>query len=68
MDGREFVRRAKRYAREVGLDFQFVAREGKGSHGRLYLGSKMTMVKRTELSKALLHAMLKELEIEKGDF
>lgn len=45
-----------------------MAREGKGSHGRLYLGSRMTMVKRTELSKALLHAMLKELEIEKGAF
>jgi len=26
------------------------------------------MVKRTELSKALLHAMLKELGIEKEDF
>ena len=28
----------------------------------------MTMVKRTELSKALLHAMLEELEVEKRDF
>lgn len=64
---REFVRRAKRYARKVGLDFRFVARESKGSHGRLY-GSRMTMVKRTELSKALLHSMLEEPEIEKGDF
>ena len=49
---------------------RFVARllDGEGSHGRLYLGGRMTMVKRTELSKSLLHAMLKELEIEKGDF
>ena len=42
--------------------------DGEGNHGRLYLGGRMTMVKRTELSKSLLHAMLKELEIEKGDF
>jgi len=42
--------------------------DGEGRHGRLYLGGRMTMVKRTELSKSLLHAMLKELEIEKGDF
>jgi len=42
--------------------------DGEGSHGRLYPGSRMTMVKRKELSKSLLHAMLKELEIEKGDF
>ncbi len=68
VDGREFVRRAKRYARKAGLDFRFVAREGKGSHGRLYLGGRTTMVKRTELSKALLHAMLKELGIEMEDF
>ena len=68
MNGREFTRRAKRYARKAGLDFRFVAREGKGSHGRLYLGGRSTMVKRAELSKALLHAMLKELGIEKGDF
>ena len=31
-------------------------------------GARSTMVKRAELSKALLHAMLKELRIEKGDF
>ncbi|MDE0100910.1 MAG: hypothetical protein OXN89_00880, partial [Bryobacterales bacterium] len=44
------------------------ARQGQGSHGLLYVGGRLTSVKRTEISKALLHAMLKDLGIEKGDF
>ena len=68
MDGREFIRRAKRYARRAGLDFQFERGKGNGSHGLLYIGGRLTSVKRTEISKALLHAMLEDLGIEKGDF
>jgi len=68
MNGREFMRRAKRYAARNGLNFRFERGEGKGSHGQLYVGRRRTTVKRAELSKSLLHAMLKELGIEKGDF
>lgn len=68
LNGAEFIRRAKRYARKSGLEFRFVAREGKGSHGQLYVGRRRTMVKRAEISKSLLNAMLKELGIEKGEF
>lgn len=68
VDGSEFTRRAKRYAKKAGLDFRFVARKGKGSHGTLFVGSRATVVKRAEISKAMLHAMLRQLEIDKEDF
>ena len=61
MDGREFARRA-------GLDFRFVARKGKGSHGKVFVGRRDTIVKRTEIGKGLLDSMLKDLEIPREDF
>lgn len=68
LDGQEFRRRARRYARKAALDFRFETGKGKGSHGRLYVGERSTTVKRTEISRSLLHAMLKDLGIEKGEF
>lgn len=68
MNGTEFVRRAKRYATNAGLEFRFEQSQGKGSHGRLYLGDRTTFVKRSEIGKGLLAAMLKELAIRKEDF
>lgn len=52
-------------AKRSGLQFRFVAHKGKGSHGKLVVGDNATTVKRTELGKALLHAMLKNLDIDK---
>jgi len=68
INGREFPWRAKRYAKNAGLEFRFDRSEGKDSHGRLYVGGRCTTVKRAEISRSLLHAMLKELRIEKGEF
>ncbi len=68
INGRAFTRRAKRYAKKAGLEFRFDRSEGKGSHGRLYVGGRCTTVKRAEISRSLLHVMLKELRIEKGEF
>ena len=68
MDGREFVRRARRYARKKGLDFHHNPGRGKGSHGELYLGGRRTIVKAGELSKGLLTAMLKQLDINREEF
>ncbi len=68
MDGAEFVRRAKRCARNPGLEFRCEQSEGKGSHGHLYLGGKATFVKRSETGRGLLAAMLKELGIRKEAF
>ena len=68
LDGREFTRCAKRYAKRAGLDFRFVSRKGKGSPGKVFVGGRDTIVKRTEIGKGLLDSMLKDPEIPKEDF
>ena len=68
MDGKEFIRRAKRYARKKGKKCHYDPRLGKGSHGRLHLGARLTTVPRKEIGKGLLAAMLKDLQIDKEEF
>lgn len=68
MTSREFVRRARRYARRTGQDFRFDPAHGKGSHGRIYLGSGFTTLKKGDLSRGLVAAMLRQLEIDRKDF
>jgi hypothetical protein len=41
---------------------------GKGSHGRLYIGVRFATVKQGELSKGLVAAMLRQLNIDREDF
>ena len=68
MDGTEFVRRAKRYAKSVDTFFLFDPRRGKGSHGILYLGERRTVVKRGEIEPGAFRSMLKQLGIPKEKF
>ena len=68
MTSREFIRRARRYARKADQDFRFDPARGKGSHGRLHIGSRFTTVKQGELSRGLLAAMLRQLNIHRKDF
>ena len=68
MNGTQFIRRTKRYARKRGLTVRIDTRYGKGSHSRLYLGNRHTLVQRGELKPATFHAMLKQLAIAKEDF
>lgn len=68
VNGAEFIRRAKRYARKTGQECRFEPGRGKGSHGMLSMGSQRTVVKRGEISKGMLTAMLKQLRIERHDF
>ena len=51
MKGAEFERRVQKLAKERKLSCFFVADLGKGSHGRLYLGSEFTMLSRTARKK-----------------
>ncbi len=44
MTGAEFVRRVRKLARKRGLPVRFVASRGKGSHGTLYFGDRLTRV------------------------
>ncbi len=69
MKAGEFLRRVKRLAERTGVASAFVARHGKGSHGTLYYGSRLTVVKdlKKELSENLLHDMCRHLGIDKRD-
>ena len=68
MTSREFIRRARNYAHETGQAFRFDPAHGKGSHGRLYVGSQFTTVQRGELTKGVLVAMLHQLNIDRREF
>ena len=68
MNGREFIRRARRYARKTGQDFYFDPRHGKGSHGTLHVGNRRTIVKHGEISIPMLATMLKQLGIDRKEF
>jgi mRNA interferase HicA len=65
MKGAEFERRVQKLAKEKKLSCFFVADEGKGSHGRLYLGSEFTTLKdrKKEVGKGLLGKMCRDLKI-----
>lgn len=67
--GSELVPKLKRLAKERGVTFEYEARHGKGSHGRLFFGDHMTTVKdpKKEIGPGLLHAMLSQLGLTKDD-
>jgi mRNA interferase HicA len=67
--GSELVRKLRRLAKERGLEFSYEPRHGKGSHGQLFFGDKLTTVKdpKKEIGSGLLHDMLKQLDLKKED-
>lgn len=68
MNGREFVRRARRYARKNRLDYYLDSRRGKGSHQVVYIGVRRTTVQYGEIGPGTLISMLKDLNIRQEDF
>ena len=68
MNGREFIRRAQRYARRHRLEFHFDASHGKGSHGTIYIGNRRTTVQHGEIQPRTFHGMLRDLDINRGEF
>jgi len=69
VNGQEFERRVRRLGRRRGVTLSFDAAPGKGSHGRLYYGSRFTTLKdrRQEIGPGLLNAMLDQLGLSRGD-
>jgi mRNA interferase HicA len=69
VDGAELVKKRKRLAKKRGLEFSYEPRHGKGSHGQLLLGDRLTTVKdpKKEIGPGLLHDMLKQLGLTKED-
>jgi mRNA interferase HicA len=66
MKGGEFLRRLRVLARRRNLHYRFVPARGKGSHGTVYFGAAITVVKdrNKEIGAGLLHAMCKDLGID----
>jgi hypothetical protein len=69
MNGNEFERRIKRLGRKRGIVVAFDRGHGKGSHGRLYYGSRFTTLKdrKKEIGPGLLKAMLEQLGLTNAD-
>ncbi len=68
MNGHEFVARARKYAKANGLSFRFDSKRGKGSHVKVWVGSRSTVVKHGEIGKGLFAKMLKQLNVSRRDF
>lgn len=67
--GNEFIRKMQALAKERGLACRVDAKRRKGSHVTLYFGDRLTVVRnpKDELKSGTLHAMCKQLGIEKAD-
>ena len=69
MTGADLIRKLRRLAKDRCLQFEHEARHGKGSHGQLLLGDRLTTIKdpKKEIGPGLLHDMLKQLGLSKDD-
>jgi len=70
VNAREFISRARKYARNHNLEFLYDPRHGKGSHGRVFVGNRLTTVKSAnkQLGKGLVRRMLRDLDIHPKEF
>lgn len=68
MNDREFLRRARRYARRHRLSFRFDPERGKGSHGMAYLGGRQATVPQGEINRFTLMVVLRQLGINRREF
>ncbi|MCH8490738.1 MAG: hypothetical protein LAT81_12525 [Oceanicaulis sp.] len=68
MNGKEFIRRARAYARTHGLPFEVSPERGKGGHQLIRVAGRPTTVKSGEIGTGLLHKMLRDLAIPKDTF
>ena len=69
MTGAELLRKITRLGRVHDVTVRFEQSHGKGSHGTLHYGSRKTTLKdlRKEIGAGLLSAMLRQLELSRGD-
>jgi hypothetical protein len=69
MRGGEFLRKVKAIAKRNKLAYRWSPERGVGSHGTVYLGKRLAVVKdlKKELGPGLLADMCKQLGIRKED-
>lgn len=68
MNGKEFIRRARAYAKAHGLPFEVSPERGKGGHQLIRVDGRPTTVKSGEIGTGLYHKMLRDLDIAKDKF
>ena len=68
-DQKQLRRRLRRLGSQRGVVVRFDEERGKGSHGTLYFGDRITVFKdrRAEIRPSLLHAMLRQLGLSERD-
>ena len=66
MNGKEFLRRLRIYAKAHRLDVELSPERGKGGHQLVRLAGRPTTVKSGEIGKGLLAKILKDLNVPKG--
>jgi mRNA interferase HicA len=67
--GNELLRRLRRLGSERGVAVRFDDARGKGSHGTIYFGDRITVLKdrHAEIKPGLLHAILRRLGLSERD-
>lgn len=65
MKREKLIKRIRRWARDHDLSLEIDEIAGKGSHVRVFVGSKSTIVKHGELSPSYIDLVLKQLGIPK---
>ena len=68
MNDREFLRRARRYARRKRLSYEVDTERGKGSHWQFTLGSRNATIPSGEIRTGTLIGILKKLRIDREEF
>jgi predicted RNA binding protein YcfA (HicA-like mRNA interferase family) len=66
---RDLIRVLGRLARKRGIDFRYDARNGKGSHGRIFFAGRFTTVPGIgkDIGIGLLTAILRDLCLKRAD-
>ena len=70
MTGNEFIRKIRKLGRKRGITVKFIPERGKGSHGTLYYGDRLSIVRnpKDEPKKTgTLPAMLNQLDLSITD-
>jgi hypothetical protein len=68
VNGKEFIRRATKWAKAHETEIVVDASRGKGGHQIVRIDAKRTTVQTGELRPGIFHAMLKQLGIPKDEF
>lgn len=66
-DKNKLIKRVRQWAKDHAVSFEVDEIKGKGSHVRVFVGDRSTIVKHGELSPAYVDLVLKQLGIPKDD-